>query len=670
MTPHPARRENPFNLKRALLLSLLLCAVLELALFNLPFYVSRMDGRRAQYYPAAALTRPIGEEENIVALAPVPGPVRSVKLLLESKGTYRYTLFLQDDAFADGFREVGEFFSHSQLPRSQVATVRSNGNLHALRIRLNSPRLDASAALSGVILNAPVPFYFSPLRAAGVFILLFSCLYLVQGKAYCIVFDAEKPAHRRAYLLTAALCLGLVLFTFFTSLPGGAAFSTLFLPPVESAADYTDPYPRQLDAFLKGQVKLDVQVNPELAALENPYDPSARAQGNIPYEYDSAYYNGAYYSAFPPAPLLLYAPLYLLSGQMPSALLICFLFAMGFAVFSSLALYELARLFLRGAPALFVLLMPALVLLCGALLWCQRTGSFYEVPPVAAAMFLMLSLYFAARSRTRAHPVPLLLCGLGLILAVASQGVLLLTALPVGALLLPARRELRKGLRPMALLAPILLGAALLLYYNHARFGSLFETGLQYRLSISDMRYHSPLRLWNLFPAVYHYLLQIPTFDSFFPFFRTSGMGQILYHNYYYCWPTAGALAYPAVLCIPGGYRAARAQNRQAAHFIALCTGAGLLCAYLNFSLYGVFFRFTAEPMLLLSLATAPSIAAIARAAVEKPSYRILATVLTALAALSLLIGFCLSLDGYYGGLERSVPLLFTRLKYMLEWWR
>ena len=80
-----------------------------------------------------------------------------------------------------------------------------------------------------------------------------------------------------------------------------------------------DIYIRQFDAWKKGQIELDLEVDRRLAELENPYDPTQRKQSGARYNWDYALYDGKYYSYFGIAPILtVHAPIYAVTGKLPN----------------------------------------------------------------------------------------------------------------------------------------------------------------------------------------------------------------------------------------------------------------------------------------------------------------------------------------------------------------
>lgn len=64
------------------------------------------------------------------------------------------------------------------------------------------------------------------------------------------------------------------------------------LEEVRSPEMVVDAYMQQLDAFEKGQIELDLDVNPALEELGNLYDKGERDLNHITYHWDRAYYHG------------------------------------------------------------------------------------------------------------------------------------------------------------------------------------------------------------------------------------------------------------------------------------------------------------------------------------------------------------------------------------------
>ncbi len=69
------------------------------------------------------------------------------------------------------------------------------------------------------------------------------------------------------------------------------------------------------ESFFNGHLYLDYEVDEKLLAMENPYDPQARIDNEVPFRWDSAFYQGKYYMYFGVVPvLLLFLPYRLITG--------------------------------------------------------------------------------------------------------------------------------------------------------------------------------------------------------------------------------------------------------------------------------------------------------------------------------------------------------------------
>ena len=138
------------------------------------------------------------------------------------------------------------------------------------------------------------------------------------------------------------------------------------LEEIRSPEMVVDAYMQQLDAFEKGQIELDLDVNPQLAALNNPYDTGARDKKEVAYHWDRAYYNGKYYSYFGLAPLfMVYYPVFWLTGMLPTTAFAGLLLSVFAVVMIFAAVHALIRLFTPRAN-LLLLLAGELAVVCGS----------------------------------------------------------------------------------------------------------------------------------------------------------------------------------------------------------------------------------------------------------------------------------------------------------------
>jgi hypothetical protein len=302
-----------------------------------------------------------------------------------------------------------------------------------------------------------------------------------------------------------ALAAILLLYTWTVASVGGLA------PPTRRPAA-NDYYNLLVKGMVHGHLYLDANVSPALMALPDPYDP----RQNEPYRLtDASYYRGHYYLYFGAAPaVVLLLPFKLVTGlYLPTPWAILLFSALGFMA-AALTWLDLQRRYFSAVPpwtsyvGLGVIGVGnyAGVLLRRPFFWeLAATGGF------AFAMLTIAALYRALHSERRAGRW-MLAAGIFLGLAVASRPTYVY-AVPILAFPLLAHARLSGIDRrwwKMTIAAAAGIGAmgVAVFAYNFARFGSGFEFGHNYLLSIayeSKVRLFSPAYFW--FNARMYYFL-------------------------------------------------------------------------------------------------------------------------------------------------------------------
>jgi putative flippase GtrA len=259
----------------------------------------------------------------------------------------------------------------------------------------------------------------------------------------------------------------------------------------EEQGDY---YNRLLRGFERGSLAMDLPVPPRLAELKTPWDPTQRP-ADLLVPPDVSYANGRFYLYFGVVPIVtLLAPFKLLTGhELP--------FPYALATFVLAAFWMLAALWWRVVRREFprassVTRLGGIVALglCGGLLVLARRANFWELP-IAAGQFYLAALVTCAYAALRSpHPGRwVALAGLCLGLAVGCRPTLVAAGPGLAVLVLAltfraARAKSGGGWSEFVRLCaaggvPLALCLAALFTYNHARFGSPFEFGLNYQLT-------------------------------------------------------------------------------------------------------------------------------------------------------------------------------------------
>jgi DNA-binding transcriptional regulator of glucitol operon len=296
---------------------------------------------------------------------------------------------------------------------------------------------------------------------------------------------------------------------------------------------YSDDFSRLADGFLHGQLSLLVKPPPQLLALPDPYDSKA----NAPYRWhDASLYNGRYYLYWGPVPSLLAAivcwPLRISTPDFGDQYL-ALIFTLGTVLLAAILIFQ-ARAKLFPSLGARRTIGPILALGLGTpLLYDLARAAVYETAIIAGQFFLMAGLVAAwfALCAPKPRPALMALAGLSWALAVGSRislppAVGIITLLTLWQL----RRHGKQAIPAMiCLLAPLIAGAAALAWYNQARFGSVFETGLQYQLATASRRGISVVQQASpryILPNLLLYTAQPPYSMHVFPYVMAMRTGK------------------------------------------------------------------------------------------------------------------------------------------------
>lgn len=429
--------------------------------------------------------------------------------------------------------------------RSAYLSLSLSGDVTDLRIRMTA-KSGGALQFEGLTLNRSVPLQLSPLRLLLSFFAVFAVYALLtfpsMKKSY-----GESPVRRR--VLALAMTLALILTaTALTALYQYDRSEAYFSSFKETSGNQITQ--ELVDAFEAGQLELLDQPPQELLELENPYDWSQR--NGISYKWDHLLYGGKYYSYYGVAPvLLLFLPYHLITGYyFPTPEAVLLFGALGI-LFLTLAYLAFCDLFAKKIP-LGMALAGLFICQIGSGVWFNFVSPlFYEIAQTSGFCFTCLGFWLLLRSGVLGRDTPLRhslvrLSTISLSLAVLCRPTLALYC--IAALLFlffgfRKRRELdvgqdsrKKRRRTLsyllsALLPFVIIGGAQMLY-NHARFGSILDFGIQYSLTINDFtraEYHTELAL----VAFHNFLFAFPMVRPEFPYVFAN-FSDLAVNGYYF----------------------------------------------------------------------------------------------------------------------------------------
>ncbi len=233
-----------------------------------------------------------------------------------------------------------------------------------------------------------------------------------------------------------------------------------------------------------GHLYTPIEVNPQLLALPNPYDPSVPDEIKV---HDMALHKGHYFLYHGPAPALLTIyPYRILTGKdLPEPIAVFFFASRGLIACA----FALQKLNPKATPLQYLALG-----LANCVPFLLHRIWVYELAIVSG--FACLSVAYAFTVFNRHH-----LAGLAMAFAILSR--------PHLALALPFFSPRSWPTAALGLIATLL--------HNYFRFDSPLEFGLHYLIAGPDQQTPN-YSLQNLAPSLYLYWCEIPRLLSHFPF--------------------------------------------------------------------------------------------------------------------------------------------------------
>jgi tetratricopeptide (TPR) repeat protein len=287
-----------------------------------------------------------------------------------------------------------------------------------------------------------------------------------------------------------------------------------------------------VQGFQSGQLNVKRDPAPGLAALPNPYDPSANmtfAWDIHHLAYEMSYYKGKLYLYFGVTPaLVLFWPYEILTGHyLDHTSAVVIFFAVGFLVAAGL-LYTIWRRYFPDARTWAAIAGLLAVGLASGIPAMLSACDVYEVAKSCAYAFTMLALgaIWRALHDSRRQVLWSILASLAYGLAMGARPSLVFGAV---ILLVPIARawqgaapgsRLRTAPLFLAAVVPITLIGSGLMVYNYLRFGSPSEFGWHYQLTSYQNHGAQQFGLGYLWFNFRFYFLQPMGWTGQFPFLK------------------------------------------------------------------------------------------------------------------------------------------------------
>ena len=566
----------------------------------------------------------------------VPKDIYALKVGVKAERVFGEPITLKVAAFdkknGDWYTTVNQVYLAPGPGEVNYHTVFLDYELGAKdKIKLSFSGIYDNAEVVSVIANPEDTTEFSLLRFGIISLIALAIYNFAFWGLNQEYFDIKNKKHLIVGAVTVAFCIACsaIFCNVFVGEDNGVRVAKdIQYPLVNEVEDYT-PYIQQADAFLKGQLYLDVEVPKELLELENPYDRSERDDSGIPYLWDRALYNEHYYSYFGVGPILnVYLPYYFLNGAMPSDTMVVSFYGVVATVFTCLFLYAFVVIFKKRVfVSLLSVAAVAVTFSSGVLLMARSTAHFYYLVVVAGMAYFAAFMFFLLLALNCKHKV-----ARPILFAVASlcYGFILLSrlniALVAAFVVVPfvyfgvirnnigldkensafsnVVRTTKGKIIDIACLGSFVLVCGIFLCcYNYMRFDSIFEFGTTYQLTVSDIS-QNKISFGNMWEFVYHYFIHPFDVKGIFPYFRLTTDKLYTYGSYMYVDTGMGLFAIPLMLGLFFGLGTLRNKKKTPfAKSLTVSAVAGvIIVSFINFCIGGVIYRYTCDVTLLCAV--------------------------------------------------------------------
>ncbi len=468
------------------------------------------------------------------------------------KGIKKISIDMSDDTNNDYRYGIANAQIIASDERSYTVPCNFSGNVHDLRFSPSDE--NSGVVIKEITLNIPIFLKFSFLRFFIMLSALLAVYLLTISPLFKKSLSQNKLASRiGAYSMTAVFILAALLLT------NAYRYSD---PNHSLKRDFQMNEGNQMtqeivDAFEAGQVSLLRQAEDDLLSLENPYDWSQRNAAGVSYAWDHLLYEGKYYSYYGIAPVVaLFLPYHMATDHyFPSVWAVW--------LFGTLGIFFLSKFYMAFMFRFFPKIRSSLILaglfimqLSTGIWFCFSNPNFYEIAQtsgfacVTAGAFFLISSNIIGEGKIKNWRIALSTVFLSLgVLCRPTLAIYCIAALIfIFAGFKKKKSAYSNGISKVkhylpyflcAIVPFVVIGGAQMIY-NYARFGSIFDFGIQYSLTINDFtsaEYHTHFVLIGFF----NYLLAFPTFSQTFPFFTCSEVPTFNPQGYYFV-ATASAL--------------------------------------------------------------------------------------------------------------------------------
>lgn len=489
------------------------------------------------------------------------------------KGYIPLRLSATDEANAI-YREFSQVNIVEGITESNYFRLYLSGKTEKIKISVDLP-VGAEFCVSDITLNASRPMCIHPLRIlCFLLLILLYRVFRAKSPIYKSLLNFKDKYQKRLILSILGLNVAAIFIVSMAILPWRAWSNTDWPADIE--------YEKLTDALLDGHFYLNEEPSETLKQMDNPYDTQLRdrlhQESGETFLVDYAYFSGKYYCYFGIVPaLLFFVPFKLLFGvHLPTWMMVvsCTLL---YCPVSFIFIYSLLNKYFKKTSLGVYLILSSVFIAVSSIVYLAFFATVYSVPIILALLFGVLGLTFWIRAGgAKIKKIYLVLGSLCIALIIGCRpqlAIVLLFAFPIFWNEIKERKFFSvKGLgNTLCVIAPFVFVGLGVMYYNFARFGSVFDFGANYNLTGNDMT-HRGFVLARNWLGVFEYLFQPLNIASRFPFLQVIGNNlQMDYQGYVSYEPLFGGFLWINPICIAAIWGMRYFGKLKQKHVLGLC---------------------------------------------------------------------------------------------------
>lgn len=547
--------------------------------------------------------------------------------------------------------------------------------------------------------NPGIPFTFNFARYIIVAIAFFLAFCVYKNRK--LSFRGQKSKWVRRIAIIVLLVIESVVII---NLGTGEVKELKFNENIKTAE--MDQYQQLTLALTKGKVDLnalstdmasqDKQALEVLQKTKNPYNIDERNQkGYEGSRWDFAYYKGKFYTYYGIVPVVVfYLPVYIITGKMLSTRMLTILLAIALACIFALFVYMVARR--RKTVNLWtVIATMAGVFSASFILSCMHGAKFYETSPMSGLLFAMIgvTLTYEAFKKNSIHTVKMVLGALCLALAVGCKANYLFASVAMlpfilvgfarqGKVLTEQNKKNKftqwisnifnkKNIKQIIICAiPFVVVGGALMVYNYMRFGSPIDFGVNYQLTLFNVKYYDVKEIAKLPIVLYNGFFAMPKYSNIFPFVNPV-LDDLNYAGYFFQMHYVGLFAFPMMwlaAMLPWSYRRGLKRTKQRTLVSGMII-VGLILTYVIIVKGGSSLRYNIDFAWLLILPIIFVILDLDEYARPKKIVKYVVALILALCVSTVLIGTLINLSPDWTEMGKNLPGTYYNWFYSVMFW-